>query len=130
MKKTLLTAVALVAMSLASCENSGNTQSGSTAVTATEQQAGAAVPEGLTGDLEADATALAERSMAISRNMLAGTDREQDTQELQQLIDKAKDYYGSRDMRDDFAIALNEKISKGVSDIAREVRTEKRDSTR
>ena len=79
---------------------------------------------------EADATALAERSMAISRNMLAGTDREQDTQELQQLIDKANDYYGSRDMRDDFAIALNAKIAQGVSDIAREVRTEKPDSTR
>ena len=61
--------------------------------------------------------------------MIDGTDKEQETQELQQLIDQAKNYYQSRDLRDDFAIAMNEKMSKGVSDLARQLNNEnKQDS--
>ena len=126
MKKTLLVAVALLAMCQISCDVNGkhsapvNTGAGTESVT---------VPEGLTGELEVDAERLAQRSIELSRKMIDGTDKEQETQELQQLIDQAKNYYQSRDLRDDFAIAMNEKMSKGVSDLARQLNNEnKQDS--
>ena len=129
MKKTLWMAVAVVVMCLISCENGGAASDNGKQATTTEQtvdsqsaSTGQAVPNGLTGDLEQDATLLAERSIDISRKMIDGNDHDSDSQELQQLIDAAKDYYQSKNMRDDFAIALNEKMSKGVSELAKEMK--------
>ena len=121
-------AVAVMVMCLISCETGNVSGDQGKAAAKTEQtvdnQPVLEIPEGLTGDLDRDATILAERSIAVSRKMIDGKDHDSDSQELQQMIDAAKDYYQSKNMRDDFAIALNEKMSKGVSDLAKELKTE------
>ncbi|MBR6284500.1 MAG: hypothetical protein IKR25_09440 [Muribaculaceae bacterium] len=112
MKKTLWVAVALLAMSLISCDGAGH---GSKPVHDS-------LPAELTGDYNRDAEAIAQRSIELSDKMLNGTDTEDETQQLQQRIDAAKRYYEARDLRDDFMIVLNEKMTQGVTELASKVK--------
>ena len=118
MKRMLLLAVTLLVMCQISCDGNGKQ---STAAASHE----AATIE-FTGDIDRDAEALVQRSVELSRQMLLGTDTEAESQQLQQSVSAAEDYYAARGQRDDFKNAFTEKLTRAVSDLAQEL---KKDST-
>ncbi len=130
MKKTLYVAVALVAMSLYSCDSTGKQSDNNAASgTATEQvenkantgeavATGTEAPEGLTGDMEKDADILVKASLDMSVNMVEGKDKAEEQAKVQKLMDEAKDYYGKQGKSEEFAKIVGEKMSKGLTEIA------------
>ena len=112
MKRNLLVAVTLLVMSLISCDGVGKKP--------IESHEAAKIE--FMGDVDRDAEEMARRSVELSRKMLDGNDTEADVQQMQQWIDAAKEYYAERGRRDEFMIAVNEKMAKVVSDLSQKMK--------
>lgn len=129
MKKTIFVAIALLAMSLYSCDSTGkqsdNQPSGDNAAT-TEQVEGntgntataVAVPEGLTGDMEKDADLLVSASIEQSMNMINGQENADEKARVNKMMKDAKEYYGSQGKSEEFAKIVGTKMASGISEIA------------
>lgn len=128
MKKTIFLAVAIVAMCLISCDSetkqSDNNNTPATTETLKTEKATENVdskgdiPEGLTGDLEKDAQIIVDASLAMSTQMTEGTDQKADKDRVQKLMDAGKVYYAQQGKTDEFAAKINEKMTKGITELA------------
>ena len=140
MKKILFTALAVMAMCLISCDSTSKQSDEQSAQVNTEtsvsteqtQDAGdvqtnadSAAPKGLTGDMEKDATAIVDASLKISLQMTEGTDQAAEQAKVQKLLEAAKEYYGKQGKTDEFAKLVNDKMTKGITDLALKMKTEK-----
>ena len=128
MKKIIYMAVAVLAMSLVSCDgtkNQGENKTGSQPVVeqttsdddSTEKQV-AAVPNGLTGDMEKDAEMIVKATMEQSMKMAEGNDDGAEQQKLQKLMEAAKNYYGQQGKSEEFAQLVGKKMAAGITDVA------------
>lgn len=141
MKKTLFLAVALTAMCLNSCDstsNNSNVNSDNQNVKAeqveatpetkvdaeSESAATVAVPENMTGDMEKDAEALVKATLDMSAKMTTGKDNNADAQKVQKAMEAAKEYYGKQGKTEEFVKIVNEKMAKGVTEMASKMKAE------
>lgn len=130
MKKIFLMAVAILAMSLVACDGTSKQQSNAAEQPGVEQAAGeskagapqAVVPDGLTGDMEKDAEIIVKASLDQSMKMADGKDDGAEQQKLQKLMDEAKNYYGKQGKTEEFAKLVGEKMAKGITDVAAQMK--------
>ncbi|MBO4870778.1 MAG: hypothetical protein J5565_02200 [Muribaculaceae bacterium] len=129
MKKTLFVAVALVAMSLISCDSTNQKNGNETTSPTTEQPAEKEqvvvsdnVPAGLTGDMEKDAETIVKASLDLSLQMAGGSEDHEAQQKAQKLMDEARDYYGKQGKSEEFAKLVADKMSKGIVDVAAQMK--------
>ena len=134
MKKTLFVAVALVAMSLISCDSTNQKNGNEATSTTTEQPTGNVttsgekvvvsdnVPAGLTGDMEKDAETIVKASLDLSLQMAGGSEDHEAQQKAQKLMDEARDYYSKQGKSEEFAKLVADKMSKGIVDVAAQMK--------
>lgn len=137
MKKTIFLAVALIAMSLNSCDSTNSTNNNSDKQNANAEQvqttpeakaeaaSDVAIPENMTGDMEKDAEALVKATLAMSTKMTTGKDNNADAKKVQQAMETAKEYYGKQGKTEEFVKIVNEKMTKGLAEMAMQMNTEK-----
>ena len=125
-------AVAVLAMSLVSCDgtkNQGENKTGSqpgVEQTTVDAKAGdkqvTTVPEGLTGDMEKDAETIVKVSLEQSMKMAEGNDDGAEQQKLQKLMEAAKNYYGQQGKSEEFAKLVGEKMAAGITEVAAQMK--------
>ena len=139
MKKTQFLAVALTAMCLISCYSTNNNNNSDkqnvnaeqvevTTETKTDSKAETsatiAVPQNMTGDMEKDAENLVKATLDMSAKMTTGKDNNADAQKVQQAMEAAKEYYGKQGKTEEFVKIVNEKMAKGVAELASKMKAE------
>ena len=139
MKKTQFLAVALTAMCLISCDSTNNNNNSDKQNVNAEQvevttekktdskaetSATIAVPQNMTGDMEKDAENLVKATLDMSAKMTTGKDNNADAQKVQQAMEAAKEYYGKQGKTKEFVKIVNEKMAKGVAELASKMKAE------